>query len=352
MHDAVDEVGRVARRESIGGDFVRGGTVVLARTPAQLERARAEAAEHASFGIELTLLDAEEARARVAATGVLGGTYTSACAAIQPAELVRGLADAVVARGVRLFERTPAVAIRPHRVHTRTGTVSAAAVVRATEGYTARLPGHRRTVVPVYSLVIATEPLADAVWDEIGLRDRETFSDFRHLIVYGQRTADGRMVFGGRGAPYHFGSRVCPDFDRVPRVFDRLRQTLAELFPVLARARITHQWGGPLGIARDWHASVSFDAATGLAAAGGYVGDGVTTANLAGRTLADLVTGRRTELTALPWVDHRSRRWEPEPLRWLGANAALRAMTWADAAEERRAGQSRVAGAVNAVMGR
>jgi glycine/D-amino acid oxidase-like deaminating enzyme len=225
-------------------------------------------------------------------------------------------------------------------------------VVRATEGYTPRLPEARRDLVPVYSLIIATEPLPERTWDEIGLRFRETFSDYRHLIIYGQRSADGRMVFGGRGAPYHLGSEVRPSYDRDPRVFAALQRTLTELFPMLRDVRITHRWGGPLGIARDWHASVAYDPATGLAHAGGYVGDGVSTTNLAGRTLADLVTGTATELTRLPWVGHRSRRWEPEPLRWLGANAALRAMTWADISEARRGRPSRAAALVNAMMGR
>jgi glycine/D-amino acid oxidase-like deaminating enzyme len=206
-------------------------------------------------------------------------------------------------------------------------------VVRATEGYTPTLAGERRTVAPVYSLVIATEPLPTSVWEQIGLRRRETFSDHRHLIIYGQRTADDRLVFGGRGAPYHFGSRVSPDYDRVPRVFARLRRTLVDLFPAVADARITHQWGGALGIPRDWCASVGLDRGSGVAWAGGYVGDGVSTTNLAGRTLRDLILGRDTELTRLPWVDHRSRKWEPEPLRWLGINAGLRAMTLADAEE-------------------
>ena len=182
------------------------------------------------------------------------------------------------------------------------------------------------------------------------MRQRETFTDFRHLIIYGQRTADGRMVFGGRGAPYHLGSRIRPGYDRVPKVFDLLHRELVELFPVLRSASITHRWGGPLGIARDWHPSVGLEG--GLGWAGGFVGDGVSTTNLAGRTLADLVTGAATPITELPWVGHRSRPWEVEPLRWLGANAGLRAMTLADRAEARGGKPSRVAGLVNAMMGR
>jgi len=352
MQDAVDEVERVAATEPIDADIARGGTVVLARTPTQLLRARDEVDEYREFGLDLELLDAAAAQQRLAATSVLGATFTPHCAAIHPAKLARGLADVVSVRDIALYERSPAMQIEPHRVRTPGGTITADVVVVATEGYTATLPGRRRALAPVYSLIVATEPLPEATWDDIGLRQRETFSDFRHLIVYGQRTADNRMVFGGRGAPYHLGSRIRPAFDRDTGVFAALEHTLAELFPALVTARITHRWGGPLGIARDWHASVGLDAATGVAWAGGYVGDGVSTTNLAGRTLADLITGRTTPLTTLPWVGHRSRDWEPEPLRWLGANAGLRAMTWADRAEERSGRPSRLAGAVNALMGR
>ncbi|HEU5007216.1 MAG TPA: FAD-binding oxidoreductase [Jatrophihabitantaceae bacterium] len=352
MRGAVGEVVRVAKAEQIDADIAVGGTIVLARSQTQLARAKDEAREAAEYGLDVHLLDAADAHSRLNATDVLGATYTPHCAAIQPAKLVRGLADVVATRGARIHEQTRVTAIEPGIVHTQHGDVRAKTVVRATEGYTARLPGSRRALAPVYSLIIATEPLPDSVWDEIGLRERETFSDHRHLIIYGQRSADGRMVFGGRGAPYHFASRIRPDYDRVPRVFAALERTLGELFPVLRGATITHRWGGPLGIARDWHASVGLDRDTGLAWAGGYVGDGVSTTNLAGRTLADLITGRASELTALPWVGHRSRSWEPEPLRWLGANAGLQAMTWADNAEHRSGKSSRLAALVNGMMNR
>jgi len=242
--------------------------------------------------------------------------------------------------------------ISPGRVETDAGTVRAEVVLRATEGYTPQLKGHRRSVAPVYSLMVATEPLDDATLASIGLggvegEHRPTFSDGRHLIIYGQRTTDGRLAFGGRGAPYHFGSRIRPSYDVEPRVFEGLRGVLRDLLPQLGRegdgARFTHQWGGCLGITRDWAASVGLDRHTGIGWAGGYVGDGVATTNLAGRTLADLVTGAGSDLVSLPWVNHRSRRWEPEPLRWLGINAGLRATTMADAEESWTGRPSRIA---------
>jgi glycine/D-amino acid oxidase-like deaminating enzyme len=346
MRASVDEVLKAAAEEGIDPRAAKGGTIVLARSEAQWRRAREEVDEARRWGVgedALQVLDAPEATGVLAGTRVLGATYTPDCAAIHPARLVRGLADAVVRRGVALYEQTPATSIAAGRVVTRHGIVRAERVIRATEGYTPTLDGERRRLIPVYSLIIATEPLPGDVWEQIGLRRRETFSDHRHLVIYGQRTADDRLVFGGRGAPYHFGSRIRPSYDRVPRVFEAIHHTLVDLFPVVKDAAITHRWGGCLGISRDWTASVGLDRATGLGWAGGYVGDGVTTTNLAGRTLADLVLGRDTELTRLPWVGHRSRSWEPEPLRWLGINAGLRGMTWADREEARTGRPSRIA---------
>ena len=346
MQQTVDEVGKAVAAEGIDCHWAKGGTVQLARSAVQLERARAEIAEAREFGFgpeDLDLLDRDAATAIAAADGVLGGVYTPHCAAIHPSRLARGLAEAVRRHGVALHESTPVTRIEPGALVTAAGTVRARHVIRATEGYTPQLPGEHRTVMPVYSLMIATEPLPDAVWEHIGLAARPTFGDLRHMIIYGQRTADGRFAFGGRGAPYHLGSSIRPAYDRVPAVHAALRRTLAELFPVLADFKVTHAWGGPLGIPRDWCASVGLDPATGLGWAGGYVGDGVATTNLAGRTLADLILGQDTPLTRLPWVGHRSPRWETEPLRWLGANAGLQLMSFADRQETRTGRPSRAA---------
>jgi len=351
MQATVDEVGRVAAAENIDCHWAKGGTVQLARSAIQLERAKAEVAEMREYGFgedDLVLLTESEARARVAASSVLGGTYTPHCAAIHPARLVRGLARVVRERGVKVFERTPVTQIAPRTLRTTRGTVTADYVIRATEGYTPALPGLHRAVIPVYSLMIATQPLPDSTLAHIGLAGRPTFSDGRHLIIYGQRTADGRLAFGGRGAPYHLGSAVRPSFDRAPAVFGALRRTLGELFPALGDVAVTHTWGGPLGIPRDWCASAGLDRDTGLGWAGGYVGDGLATTNLAGRTLADLILGTGSDLTRLPWVNHHSPDWEAEPLRWLGINAGLRTMGWADRAEGRSGRPSRAA----QVMGR
>ena len=339
LFSTVDEIGKVAADEGLDVHWSKGGTVSIARTPLQAERARAEVQEAREWGFgpeDYSWLSASEMSERVGATNVHGGMYSPHTAAIHPARLARGLAQAVERRGVRIYEGTPATSIEPGVVRTPFGVVRAERVIRATEGYTAALPGLKRTLAPVYSLMLATEPLPSGVWDSIGLRGRETFNDGRHLIIYGQRTADDRLAFGGRGAPYHFRSTIRPEFDRVPAVFGELRRVLIELFPHVADYAITHTWGGVLGVPRDWFASVGLDPVTGIGWAGGYVGDGVGTSNLAGRTLADLILGRRdSDLVTLPWVNHHSPQWEPEPFRFLGVNTGLRVMTSADRVEAR-----------------
>jgi glycine/D-amino acid oxidase-like deaminating enzyme len=321
MIATVDEVGRAAAAEGILCDYVKGGTLAFARSAVQRRAADAELTDAANFGV-----DPLERR---------GDTvFDPNCARVHPAKLVRGLARVVEARGVAIYEQTEVLDWQPHSVRTAHGIVTAGSVIVATEGYGATLPQTRRSILPLYSLMIATEPLSDATWDEIGIQHGQTFTDYRHLLIYGQRTADNRFAFGGRGARYHWGSAIRPGYDRAPRVFRHLRAALTDLFPAVADARITHTWGGPLGVPRDWHASVRFDPATGLGSAGGYVGDGLSTTNLAGRTLADLITGRSTAITALPWVGHRSPDWEPEPLRFLGSNAGMIAMSAADVEEK------------------
>lgn len=349
MHRTVGEVGRVVAAEGIDCHWQQGGYVNLSRSPLQFDRAKAEIEHVRSYGFgadDYRLLDQREAAAICNATGVVGGTFTPHCAAIHPARLARGLARVIERRGATIFEHSPVSRIEPGAAHTAHGVVRARTVVRATEAFTGSIEGNRRRLVPIYSLMIATEPLPDSFWAEAGLHQRATFNDGRRMIIYGQRTADNRFAFGGRGAPYHFGSAIRPDFDRHPRVKDLLHETLRELFPALGDATITHHWGGAVAAARDWWCSAHYDPATGLASAGAYVGDGVGTTNLSGRTLADLISGERTDLTTLPWVGHRTRKWEPEPLRWLGINAMVRIPISADRHEARTGRPARIRSAI------
>ena len=271
-------------------------------------------------------------------------------ARIHPARLARGLADVVERRGVGIYEGTNVTQIEQGRVLTDRGTVHAEIVIRATEGFTPELKGEKRRLMPFASCMVATEPLPQSVWDEIGWDGREVLSDGRRLFIYSQRTADNRIALGGRGHPYMFGSRLETRFHDLP-VHDRLQGVIAKLFPAAADARITHTWGGVLGIPRDFQSSVGLDRHTGLGWAGGYVGDGVAVTNLAGRTLADLVLQRETDITTLPWVNHHSRKWEPEPARWIAANGSLKLLRIAEAKEETGTKTSRAGSFVDWLTG-
>ncbi len=332
LNGAVDEVIDVAAREGVDAGIVKGGTLQVARNRAQAARLAAEIDEELYWQVDgITPLTNDEAAERIRLDGVVSAYHNPHCARVQPARLVRGLADVVDRLGVDIYEASPVTEIAPRRVVTPHGVVRAPIVLRATEGFTAALPGLRRKWLPMNSSMIATEPLSEEVWAAIGWHGRETLGDTAHGFFYAQRTVDDRIAIGGRSVPYRFGSRTDRD-GRVPqRTVERLTAVLRTVLPQTRDVPVAHAWCGVLAVPRDWEATVSFDRTTGLGWAGGYVGHGVTATNLAGRTLADLVLDRRTALTELPWVGHRSRNWEPEPLRWLGVRGmylAYRAADW------------------------
>lgn len=353
MNETVDEIGRVVQQEGIDADFQKQGFLSLARTRAQLQRADAAARGSTEFGLpdQWRVLNGGEASEMVGADNVLGGILTEHCALVHPGRLVQGLATAVERLGVNIYEGTSATSIADKRVVTTKGTVVADVVVRATEGFTPQFKEFRRDLIPLYSLVLATEPLPEELRTRLGLNHRVAFNDMRHLRIYAQMTADGRLVFGGRGAPYHFGSKVSDQFDANRNIHAKIHKTLLEFFPSLSDVQVTHRWGGPLGVPRDWHPSVGFDRSTGRAWAGPYVGDGVTTSNLAGRILRNLILDRPEELDRLPVVNHHSPQWEREPLRWLGVNLGLRAAALADLEERTTERPSKVAHLLESMTG-
>jgi glycine/D-amino acid oxidase-like deaminating enzyme len=323
MRRTVREIGRVAVAEGIACDWADGGQLIVARGSHQRPAIDHEYAELHELGLadDLELLDAAAARDRVAITDLEGALFSPHTAAIHPGKLVRGLARAVEAKGVQIYEGTAVTDLQPGRyptLITDRGNVRAKTIVLCGEAYLSQLPGFGRAVMPVYSLITLTEPLSESDWAEIGWRERECIASCRYTVDYLSRTADGRILFGGRGAPYRFGSRISAEMDRHAGTHQMLQDNLRVWFPRLKDVRFTHTWGGPLGWSRDFMPTVAYDPAQGLAQAHGYTGNGVATTNLAGRTLADLILGRQTEITTLPHVNRRTRQWEPEPFRFLG----------------------------------
>jgi glycine/D-amino acid oxidase-like deaminating enzyme len=337
MFATVDEVARVCAEEGIECDLAKAGSLDVARSEPALARLRERLEYHRSWGFGDDWYASDET---AGVDGVLGAVFTPHCARVHPVKLVRGLADAVARLGVTIHEGTPVTAVDGDHARSARGTVRARHVVRATEGFSHELAPRR--LIPMNSSMIVTGPLDDVP----GWTTPHTLRDAAHAFVYLQRTADGRIAIGGRGIPYRYGSRTDANGEVPPKTAAALRRRLADLFPSLADTRIDHAWAGVLGVSRDWCPSVTKEAA------GGYVGDGVATANLAGRTLTDLILGRDTELTRHPWARHRSKRWEPEPLRWVGIRTVYSLYRAADRIEERTHRASRLATLATRLAGR
>ena len=344
-----------AEAVAIDADILRTDELMVATRPAQMARLQDEVAHRRHWGEQdrVHAIGADDLAARIRIPGALGAMVVTNVARVQPAKLVRGLAATVERLGVRIVEGTTVTGYEAGLVTTDKGQVRAPVILRCTEGFTAGLPGRKREWLPLNSAQIATEPLPQEVWDQIGWDGHEILGDFANAYCYCQRTREGRITVGARGVPYLYGSNLdtngAPDSETVRR----LTAILHKHFPAASKARIDHAWCGVLGVPRDWCATVGLDPATGLGWAGGYVGVGVSTSNLAGRTLADLALGRDTDLVRLPWVNRRVRPWEPEPFRWLGVTGMYALFNAADRREARPgAGPSRLAALGNWLTGR
>ncbi|MGE5228083.1 MAG: NAD(P)/FAD-dependent oxidoreductase [Planctomycetaceae bacterium] len=338
LFDTVDEVGRTCEAEAIDAHYRKGGSLGVATLQPEADRFKASLEEDLALGFDdgdWAWLTAEEASRHVRVAGAIGALWTPHNARVHPARLARGLADAAERRGVQIFEGTAVRSVEGRIVRADRGRLRADVVVLATEGYGARLGVRRRAVAPVYSYMAATEPLPASFWDAVGWAGYACVWDGPRLYLYAQRTEDDRVAIGGGAIRYPFASRVRPSFDRPERIFRQIRRIIGQRWPAASDARITHSWGGALGVARDWFPSVGLDRGTGIAWAGGYAGDGVAAANLAGRTLRDLILDRDTDLVHLPWTGHRSPPWEPEPLRWLGVAGSWGLASLADRVEAR-----------------
>lgn len=336
MAGTVDEVIRVAAEEGIDADIIQVDNLQVATNPAQLERVRAEGEDIRSWDRDksrVEFLDAAAARARININNVLGGYVVHRQARVQPAKLVRGLAAAVERLGVKIYEQTAVTRIEKGRVTTNRGVVQAETIVRATEGFTAGIPGEERTWLALNSAQIVTEPVPEALWKEIGWEGHELLGNAAHAYCYAQRTREGRITMGGRGVPYRYGSRTDVNGQTQQATIDQLHTILTTLLPQTAGLRIDHAWCGVLGVPRDWCTTVGLDKQSRIGWAGGYVGLGVSSSNLSGQTLADLILGQDTELVRLPWVNRQVRRWEPEPFRWLGVHSMYQLYHIADRRE-------------------
>lgn len=338
LHGIPDEVRIVTEREGIDCDFRKGGVLYCAaRYPEQEVSLRGYLDSLYRQGLtpdDYRWLSPEELARHIRVARPYGAIHAPHCATVQPAKLVRGLARTVERMGVQIYENSPVTDWQPGSLKTANATVRSRWIVPAVEGYAATLAPLGRYQLPVQSLLVATEPLSAATWDEIGLDHGQAFSESSRQVTYGQRSADNRLVFGARGG-YRFAGKLRHDFDLSEGEVQLRRYLFGELFPQLKDVRITHSWGGNLGMSRRFKPHMLCDQRSGIALSGGYGGEGVGASNLGGRTLADLILGHDTERVHQPWVIPQGgldalKAWEPEPLRWLGYNAIIRSFIHED----------------------
>jgi len=335
LHKIPDEVARVLKKENIDCDFKKGGVLyVAARYPEQTTRLKEFYQETLAQDYEEQdhqWLEGESLCEKIKIHQAQGGVYSPHCASIQPAKLVRGLAEVVEKMGVKIYENSEVIQWEKGCVNTSKAKVTASWIVPALEAYGAQLKNGMAKLsqyhLPVQSLIIATEPLSDEIWESMGMENGEVFSDTARQVTYGNRTADNRLVFGARGT-YQFGAKLRDDFTLNDDEIQLRQKIMVELFPQLKDAKITHAWGGNLAMSRDFHPHMTIDRKNQFAVAGGYSGEGVGATNLAGRTLADLILNRDSELITMPWVNNNSSlkaltKWEPEPIPWLGYRSVI-----------------------------
>lgn len=321
LSQSIDEIGKFSKKYSPEAGFTKSGSLYFARNEGQLRRlkAKAEIGEWLSKSSLKELINIE---------GALAGRFSPECATVHPYNLLQGLAKYLSKRGISIFTNSWATRV-DGGILARSFFIDAPIVIEATEVYGKA----NRTFIPLYSLMVATEPLSNAIWRELGNKERFTFAENSHVINYAQRTVDDRLAIGGRGATSPFGSRLQVSSESNQKVHQRLIELAKSWFPALKDVEFTHRWGGAVAITRDWEPYLLFDRTSGFGKLGGYAGDGVTMSHLAGKIMAQEILEFESDLRGLHFVNREIRKWEREPIRYLGVNSMIYLSTISDREE-------------------
>lgn len=323
----IDLAEDLATRYAPPGTFRRQGCLEISTDARRAETAHAWATRLAAIGIPARFLPASE----LSIAGAFGAVLDPLAGRLNGWALLQAMRPVLGAQGVAVYEGTPVTRIREGReieIATPGGTVRAAAMVLATNGYTPSLGYFRHGILPLHSHVLATAPLAAEDWARVGWGDWDGFTDDFDRISYACRTPGGRVLFGGGGNPaysYRFGG--APVFPRSADhpAWDFMRATMTRYFPALAAVPIAHRWTGTLGVTLDRICSMGVrGAARNVYYALGYSGHGVALALLAGEVLADLYDGNHEAWRQQAFYQKRLLPMPPEPLRWLGYQAVTR----------------------------
>ena len=332
--DTIAEVQNVCEREQIDCDLHAGGMMFIATSDAQASRLQEYYQEELRCGFEadeISLLNGHQACAYLNIPSMHAATHYRHGARIQPAKLVLGLAKRLEELGVDIFENTPVQSLTQGALQAGGQRIEAGNIIACTEGYTDRLLQDGK-VIAVNSSIIMTQVLPFEFWQAIGWHNRELLGDMAHVYMYAQRTADNRILFGGRGAPYQYNNQDAAEGQLDGVTVSQLLQRLHQLFP-MQNFQVEMAWKGSLGVTRDWNPSVTFNSQSGLGWIYGFGGNGVGPTNLAARNMSERILGLSSDLSRLPWNDYVCPTWEKEPWRWVGIQTMYQLLGLADQVE-------------------
>lgn len=289
------------------------------------------------YGQRVRRLDRDEMRAAVASPTYLGGYHhLDANGLCDPAHLAQALARVAVGRGARLVERVAVVGLHDDRAAITVrlsdgGRLRARQVLLATNAYRPLRRQLRARVIPVYDHVVATAPLSSEQWAALGWADRCGITDAGNQFHYYRPTPDGRILFGGWDATYHFGGRIDERFERRGPTHQLLARHLVETFTSLEGVEVTHAWGGPIDSTSRFTPTFGTAMSGKLGWAVGFTGLGVGASRFAALAALDLLAGNDTARTRLSMVRRAPIPFPPEPLRWPVVQLTKRALAREDA---------------------
>ncbi len=339
-YENLDAIAETVNRYQIDCDFQRTGELVVATEPYQVEELRKTPAQAGPYGIRLEWCDQAEARSIVNSPLYLGGLYDPKVAMVNPARLVWGLRRACLENGVRLFERTQVTGLDDEAqeivVRTQYGQVKAKRVILATNAFPPLLKRIKRYIVPVYDYALMTEPLTELQREEIGWGHRVGVGDAGNQFHYYRTSADGRILFGGYDAVYHWNNGFGPHLENDSEAFGRLAEHFFQTFPQLDGLRFTHAWGGAIDTCSRFSTFWGQAFQGKLAYAMGYTGLGVGASRFGAQVILDLLYGAHNQRTRLTMVREKPIPFPPEPIRSAVVNLTRWSMDQADRNEGKR----------------
>ncbi len=333
MERAVDYLRDLVAELGIDCDYEHPGFLRVATSEKYKKRILHEMELAYKLGLEgIEWLDEAQTREQVRSPLYLGAWWEPRCGILNPAKLAWGWADVIRPMGVEIFENSPvAEIVRENgkiRLVTPNGIVRSDKVVMATNAWSHFFKELKRKQVPVWTHIVMTEPLTEKHFEEIGWQNRQGIEDARNMVHYYRLTVDNRLVMGGRDVSLSYGQDMEKDLN--PITFEGLKDDVREIFPALKDIQFTHEWGGPVSVPLDMAPAIGFAGDKNVVYSLGTVGHGVSMTQLNGRTVADLILERQTDLTDVFFVNRRTIPWPPEPLRNLAIKAILGYMHWED----------------------